>query len=48
MIYDKTQHSSAADPDLHIGVGGGHPDPEISGGAGLRKNFFAPSGLSLV
>ena len=34
-----------ADPDLKItgkgggGGGGGHPDPEISGEAGLQKNF---------
>ena len=28
-------------------VGGGHPDPEIRGG-GLKKNFFGPSGFSLV
>ena len=31
------------------GGGGGHPDPEIRrGGGGLKKNFFGPSGLSLV
>ena len=31
------------------GCGGGHPDPEIRGvGAVLKKNFFGPSGLSLV
>ena len=31
------------------GGGGGHPDPEIRGvGAVLNKNFFGPSGLSLV
>ena len=31
--------------------GGGHPDPEIGGGGGGRvskKDFFRPSGLSLV
>ena len=38
-----------ADPDLQIrGGGGGHPDPEIRGGAGLQKFFFGPSGLTLV
>ena len=30
------------------GGGGGHPDPEIRGGGGLKKNFFGPSGLSVV
>ena len=39
-------------PDLEIrgrGVGGGPPDPEISGGGGvLQKIYFGPSGLSLV
>ena len=31
------------------GGGGGHPDPEIRGvGAVLKKDFFGPSGLSLV
>ena len=28
-----------ADPDLHI-RGGGHPDPEVRGGGGLKKTFF--------
>ena len=28
--------------------GGSHPDPEIRGGGGLKKNFIAPSGLILV
>ena len=28
--------------------GGGHPDPDIRGGAGLKKIFFGPSGLILV
>ena len=28
--------------------GGGHPDPDIMGGAGLKKIFFGPSGLILV
>ena len=37
---------AVADPDLQI-RGGGHPNPEIRGG-GLKKNFFDPSGLSLV
>ena len=38
------------DPDLHIGErggGGGHPDPEIRGGAVSKKFFFCPSGLIL-
>ena len=39
-----------ADPDLQMrGRGGGHPDPEIRGGEAVsQKNFFGPSGLSLV
>ena len=40
-----------ADSDLQIrggGEGGGHPDPDIRGGAGLKKFFFGPSGLILV
>ena len=40
-----------ADSDLQIrggGRGGGHPDPDIRGGAGLKKFFFGPSGLILV
>ena len=40
---------TVADPDLQIrGGGGGHPDPEIRKGVGLKKTFFGPSGLSLV
>ena len=40
--------NTVADPDFQIRKGGaGHPDPEI-GGAVLQKNFFGPSGLSLV
>ena len=40
---------TVADPDLQIrGGGDGHPDPEIRGRPGLIKNFFGPSGLSLV
>lgn len=41
---------SVADQDLQIrGEGeGGHPDPEIRVGAVSKKNFFGPSGLSLV
>ena len=34
---------TVADPDLQIRGGGGHPDPEISGG-GLQKDFFLPFG----
>ena len=30
------------------GEGGGHPDPDIRGGSGLKKFFFGPSGLILV
>ena len=45
-------HSSPLpDPDLEIrGEGGGHPNPEITwGGArSQKKNFFGPSGLTLV
>ena len=42
---------SVADPDLQIREGregDGHPDPEIRGGGGLKKNFLDPSGLSFV
>ena len=34
-----------ADPDLHIGGGGGHPDPEMAGG-GPQKTFFSAPGAS--
>ena len=41
-------HYTVKDPDLQIG-GGSHPDPEIKGGGAVsKKNFFGPSGLSLV
>ena len=47
-----TRARSVADPNLQIrggAGGGGHPDPEKRGGAGLKKRFFlAPSGPSLV
>ena len=34
---------SVADPDLQKRErGGGHPDPEIRGGGGLKKEFFRP------
>ena len=34
---------------FQIRAGGGHPDPEISGGGGVSKRiFFGPSDLSLV
>ena len=44
------------DPHLEIrwggggggGVGAGNPDPEIEEGPRLQKNFFSPSGLSLI
>ena len=29
---------------IRAGGGGGHPDPEIRGGGGLKKNFFWPFG----
>ena len=40
---------TVADPDLQIGGGGRHPDPEIRGGAGLKKHFrpFGPLGLKI-
>ena len=43
-------HYTVKDPDLQIGRGGNHPDPEIKGGGGAvsKKIFFGPSGLSLV
>ena len=31
---------SVADPDLQMGGGGGHPDPEIRGGGAVSKKFF--------
>lgn len=37
-----------ADLDLQIRGGGGHLDPDIRWGPGLKKNFFGPSDLSLV
>jgi len=41
-----------ADPDLQIRRGDiGHPDLVIRGGGGgpgLKKDFFRPSGLSLI
>ena len=37
------------DPDLEIrGEGPGHPDPYIRRGGLVSKNFFGPSGFSLV
>ena len=39
---------AVADPDIQMGGGGGHPDPETRGIPGLQKKFFGPSGLSLV
>ena len=43
---------SVLDPDLELrggGGGAGQPDPEIRGrGAQSPKNFFCPSGLSLI
>ena len=42
-------HYTVKDPDLQIGRGGNHPDPEIKGGGAVSKKiFFGPSGLSLV
>ena len=40
---------TVADPDLQIGGGDSHPDPEIRGGAGLKKHFrpFGPLGLKI-
>ena len=36
-------HITVADPDRQI-TGGGHPDPEIEGGGGLKKSFLRPFG----
>ena len=33
-----------ADLDPQMREGGGHPDPEIRGEPGLKKNFFRPFG----
>ena len=45
--HPKVELQAVADPDLQIGGGGSHPDPEIRE-AGLQKNIFDPSGLILV
>ena len=53
ILYEKvisinnycTRACSVADADLQIrggAGGGGHPDPEKRGGAGLKKKFFGP------
>jgi len=49
-VYFKIVHSiTVADPDLRIrGGGGGHPDPGVRGRPGLQRDFFGPSGHSLV
>ena len=39
---------TVVDPDLQISGGGGHPDPEIRGGAVSKKFVSGPAGLSLV
>ena len=39
-----TWYYSVADADLHIGGGGGHPDPEMAGGAASKNFFFRPLG----
>ena len=35
-------YTAVADPDLQIrmGGGGGHSNPEIRGGGGVKQNFF--------
>ena len=42
--------NAVVDPNLQLrGEGHGHPDPVIRGGGpGRKKNFFSPSGPSLV
>ena len=35
---------SVSDPDFQIRRGGCHPDPEIRGVPGLKKEFFLPFG----
>ena len=37
-----------AEPEFQIGGGGGHADPEITGGGSLKKVLFGPSDLGLV
>ena len=39
--HAKVELQAVADPDLQIGGGGSHPDPEIRGGGGAfsKKNF---------
>ena len=48
MFIRDARFPALADPDLQMKGGGGHPDPEIRGGPGLKKIFFGPSGLILV
>ena len=35
-------YNTVANPDLQMGGGRGHPDPEIRGGPVLKKIFFRP------
>ena len=48
VFFAISLHSGRSRPSDKGGGGGGHPDPEIRGGPGLQKIFFAPSGLILV
>ena len=53
LNYDLTALVAVADPDLQIrggggGEGGRSPDNEIRGSPVSTKNFFIPSGLSLI
>ena len=42
-------YTAVADPDLQIriGGGGGHSNPEIRGGGGIKQNFFSPFRLKI-
>ena len=42
------QSSGGSRPADRGGGGGGHPDPEITGGLASKKNFLHPSGLIFV
>ena len=44
MLYFRPM--TGADPDLQVGGGAGHPDPELEGG-GSQKNFFSAPRASI-
>ena len=36
-------YTAVVDQDLQIRMGGGHSNPELRGGGGVRQNFFSVS-----